>query len=160
MLLYACRPAKAKSGRREREVTEEETAALLRRTIIQLARRFNASATDENLTPSQASTLGLVTARGPLPVSEVARIDSLNPTMVSRIVGVLESEGLLERRKDTEDQRSYIVSATPRGVALHERIRAQRLSGILSAMRTLEPSQIEAVRGALGAMEALADAMP
>ena len=141
-------------------MNDEEVAVELRRTIIHLARKFNVSATDEGLTPSQASTLGLISSRGPLPLSDVARIDNLNPTMVSRIVGVLESRGLIERRKDPDDQRAYVAVSTPEGEALHRRIRDQRVAGIVSATKTLDPAQRTSIRDALGSLEALAAAMP
>jgi len=141
-------------------MNDEDTAVQLRRTIIHLARRFNASATDEGLTPSQASTLGLIAARGPIPLSEVARVDSLNPTMVSRIVGVLESRGLVERRKDPDDQRAYLAVSTDKGEALHRRIRDQRVAGIIEASRQLPPDQRRSIAEALPALEALAEAMP
>ena len=141
-------------------MNDDDTAVQLRRTIIHLARKFNAAATDEGLTPSQASTLGLISAQGPMALSEVARIDNLNPTMVSRIVTVLESANLVERRKDPEDQRSMFVATTPEGEALHFRIREQRVAGIISAMKALPQDQRGIIHDALGALEALAEAMP
>ncbi len=138
----------------------DHTAVQLRRTIINLARKFNASATDEGLTPSQASTLGLVVASGPMPIAEVARIDSLNPTMVSRIVGMLESKGLVERRRDTVDQRSFIVQATHAGLVLEERIRVQRVSAVRVATGRLSAPELAAIERAIDALDALADAMP
>ncbi len=138
---------------------DEDEAVRLRRIVMHLARKFNASSTDEGLTPSQASTLGLLSFRGPLALSEIARIDNLNPTMVSRIVGTLESAGLIERRRDPDDQRAFVATTTAAGEALHARIRAQRVAAIVAAADEIEPRQREALRNALSALDALADAM-
>ena len=43
-----------------------ESATHLRGVVSRIARRLNASATSEGLTPTQASVLGLIAARGPL----------------------------------------------------------------------------------------------
>lgn len=139
---------------------DESTAVQLRRTIIHLARKFNASSTDEGLTPSQASALGLVAFEGSIPIGDIARLDNLNPTMVSRIVGVLESKGLVDRRRDPADQRAFIVRTTPAGVALDARVREQRVARVAGAAATLAPEQRAAIDAALTALEALADAMP
>lgn len=136
------------------------TAVQLRRTIIHLARKFNASATDEGLTPSQASTLALVAATEAMPIAEIARIDSLNPTMVSRIVSVLESKALVERRRDPADQRAFLVVATDRGAELDERIREQRVAAIRQAADALDPQDRALIERSIGALDALADAMP
>lgn len=139
---------------------EIATAVRLRRTVIHLARKFNAAASDEGLTPSQASTLALVAARGPLPVSEIAHADSLNPTMVSRIVGALEAKGLVERIRSADDRRSFTVAATAEGDHLQARIRDQRVATIVEGARHLTPAQQASISDALDALESLIDAMP
>src|SRR5260370_8357099 len=62
----------------------------LRGVIARLARQLNASSTSEGLTPSQASLLGLVVFRGPLSLGELADLEGLNPTMLSRVAGRLQ----------------------------------------------------------------------
>ena len=53
-------------------MTDTETLSKLRGVISKLARELNATATDEGLTPTQASVLGLITFRGPLGLTELA----------------------------------------------------------------------------------------
>ena len=52
---------------------DEEMAIRLRRVIGKLARQLNASSTGAGLTPSQASVLGLIVARGPLSLVELGQ---------------------------------------------------------------------------------------
>ena len=66
----------------------------------------------EGLTPSQASVLGIVTNRGPLGLTELTEIEGLNPTMLSRVVGKLDSFGLIQRLRDPDDFRAARVQVT------------------------------------------------
>src|SRR5579863_5922375 len=74
---------------------EEDSVIRLRRAVLRLARQLNAASVGEGLTPTQASVLGIVTHRGPLGLTELTEIEGLNPTMLSRVVGKLDSFGLI-----------------------------------------------------------------
>jgi len=76
---------------------DEDGVIRLRRVISKLARQLNASSTDAGLTPSQASVLGLIVVRGPLSLGELADLEGLNPTMLSRVVSKLQAMGLIDR---------------------------------------------------------------
>lgn len=135
---------------------DSEQAVLLRRVVMRLARTFNGFATDEDLTPTQASVLGLLAARGPLSISDVAAIENLNPSMTSRVVGKLDERGLIARTPDPNDLRSAIVSITRSGRAVQVRIKNQRATAIRRAADRLTPEQHAALVAALPALEALA----
>jgi DNA-binding MarR family transcriptional regulator len=136
---------------------DEEGAIRLRQVITKLARQLNASSTGEGLTPSQASVLGLVVGRGPLSISELTELEGLNPTMTSRVVGVLDTMGLIRRVPDPSDLRSASVSATPDGVRSDERVKARRAAVMSAAISRLPAAQRDAVAAALPALEALRD---
>src|SRR5260370_27566209 len=87
----------------------------LRGVIARLARQLNASSTSEGLTPSQASVLGLVVFRGPLSLDELADLEGLNPTMLSRVVGRLQELELIRRIPAPADLRSASAISTPDG---------------------------------------------
>ena len=76
---------------------DDAAAIRLRRVISKLARELNASSTGAGLTPSQASVLGLIVARGPIGLGELSELERLNPTMLSRVIGKLYSAGLIVR---------------------------------------------------------------
>ena len=134
---------------------DEDAAIRLRQVITKLARQLNVSSTGEGLTPSQASLLGLVVGRGPLSISELTELEGLNPTMTSRMLGVLDTMGLIERTPDPSDLRSASITATPAGRRSDERIKALRAEGVSAAMDRLSPAQQKAVLAALPALEAL-----
>lgn len=134
---------------------DDESAIRMRRAITKLARQLNASATGEGLSPSQASVLGLVVARGPLSISELTELEGLNPTMLSRVVGKLDTMDLIRRIPDPSDLRSASVEATASGRRSDERVKARRATVVSEAMGRLSQAQQRAVLSALPALEAL-----
>jgi DNA-binding MarR family transcriptional regulator len=134
-----------------------DVSARLRGVVMRLSRQLNASAAHEGLTPSQASALGLIRNRGPLSLSELAAIEGLNPTMVSRIVGRLDELGLISRRQNPQDLRSALVEVTENGRQVHERVRAERGKVLSACLEQLSRPDQRAIVGALPALEALAE---
>jgi DNA-binding MarR family transcriptional regulator len=131
----------------------------LRGVIGRLARQLNASSTAEGLTPSQASVLGLVVFRGPLSLSELADLEGLNPTMLSRVVGRLQELELIRRIPDPADLRSASVTSTGAGQEVDRRVKAQRASVVSECVDQLPADEQEALSAALPALEALAEAL-
>ena len=134
-----------------------DVSARLRVVVMRLSRQLNASATHEGLTPSQASALGVINHRGPLSLSELAAIEGLNPTMVSRIVGRLDELELISRRQNPQDLRSAVVEITDAGQQANERVRGERGKMLSACFEGLSASEQDAVVAALPALEALAE---
>ena len=105
---------------------DDDTVIRLRRVVLKLARQLNAASREEGLTPTQASVLGITTTRGPLSLAELTELEGINPTMLSRVIGKLDSFGLIKRLRDPDDFRAARVEVTPKGRAVYERITAQR----------------------------------
>lgn len=136
---------------------DPDAVARLRAVITRLSRQLNASATHEGLTPSQASVLGLIGGRGPLSLAELAKLESLNPTMVSRIVGRLDELGLIRRRQNPDDLRAAWVEITPEGRLMVDRIRESRGQVVSTRLEQLGPEDRDAIIAALPALERLAE---
>jgi DNA-binding MarR family transcriptional regulator len=133
-----------------------DVAARLRGVINRLSRQFNASATGEGLTPSQASALGLVSWKGPISLADLAEMEGLNPTMVSRVVGKLDEIGLVRRIQNPQDLRAGLVEITPEGRLTTERIKAVRGTVVAGALGRLPDADRSAIIAVLPALEALA----
>jgi DNA-binding MarR family transcriptional regulator len=131
----------------------------LRRAIARLARQFNSSATDEGLTPTQASVLGLVAGRGPVGLPDLVRLEHINPTMLSRVVGKLDDERLITRTPDPDDLRSISLELTDHGRDVHQRIKAQQAEAVSRCAGALPRAEHQALVGALDALEHLADSL-
>jgi DNA-binding MarR family transcriptional regulator len=59
--------------------------------------------------------------RSPLRLRDLADALYLEPATLSPLLKRLEAAGLIERRRDPDDDRALAVSLTPAGVALRER---------------------------------------
>lgn len=136
---------------------DAELLGRLRGVIPRLARQFNDTSTGEGLTPTQYSVLALVRVRGPLGLAELTELEGLNPTMLSRIVKVLDESGLIRRLPDPNDLRAARVAVTREGEQVHERIRQQRTRVLSECLERLPPETAELLLAAVPALESLAE---
>ncbi|WP_158228478.1 MarR family winged helix-turn-helix transcriptional regulator [Pseudonocardia sp. MH-G8] len=107
------------------------------------------------LTPIQASVLGVVVARGPIRISAVAELEGVNPTMLLRVMGVLEQKELIVRSSATSDQRGVVAEATVAGREKSIRIMERRTAILLSVVEHLPEQTAAALLTALPALEEL-----
>jgi DNA-binding MarR family transcriptional regulator len=138
---------------------DTENVTRLRRVIGRLARLLNAAPVSENLTPTQASVLGLVAHRGPIGMTGLADLEGLNPTMLSRVVTRLADDDLVRRLPNPADQRAVQLEATDQGRDVHQRIIASRTATVAKILDGLSPDVTEALLDALPALEALAEGL-
>jgi DNA-binding MarR family transcriptional regulator len=138
-------------------VVDAELTSRLRAGIGRLARRLNASADPgPGLTPTEMSVLGVLVRQGPLGLSDLAAIESVNPTMLSRVVAKLVSTDLVDRVPDPTNHRAVLVGATPAGRTVHARIRDERTAALTEALRRMPAAQVRSVLSSVPAFEALA----
>jgi|HubBroStandDraft_4_1064222.scaffolds.fasta_scaffold797953_1 DNA-binding MarR family transcriptional regulator len=138
---------------------DDEGAIRLRRVIIKVARQLNASSTGEGLTPSQASVLGLIVARGPMSLPDLGELEGINPTMLSRVIGRLVDMRLIDRIPDPADLRSVSVVSTPSGQRVDRQIKAGRAAAVSQCLALLPADDVAALTDALPALEQLAETM-
>ena len=83
--------------------------------IVRTARRLRQEAAAEatGLTPTSTAALATIERHGPLTPSELAEIERVKRPTVTRTLGCLEREGLVERTPDPADGRSALVASTP-----------------------------------------------
>ncbi len=136
-----------------------DTAARLRVATGRLSRRLRTTAAGSaaGLTPTRISVLLTVVRDGPVRLSELARAESLNPTMLSRVISDLVEAGLLSRASDDGDRRAAWVQCTPAGMQLAERMRRERTDALNSALEALSAEDRKLIEQALPALEELAE---
>lgn len=134
-----------------------ESTASLRAVIGRLARRLRQTGGGGGLTPTEISVLFTIAREGPLALAALAEREALNPTMLSRVIGGLCEAGLVARTAAPEDRRSAVVAATAAGLALRERIHAERNAALAASLAALPPDQRRSIEQALPALEALAE---
>jgi DNA-binding MarR family transcriptional regulator len=136
-----------------------ELVARLRAVIGRLARQLNETSTGEGLTPTQYSVLALVRTRGPLGLAELTELEGLNPTMLSRVIRVLDDAGLILRSPDPGDMRAARLEITPAGEQMHDRVRERRTSVLTECLNRLPPQTAATLLDNVPALEALAEAV-
>lgn len=125
-----------------------------------IARRVDRNTRAEELTRTTFLLLSTIVRRGPVAMGELAVIEGLNPTMLSRLVGKLAARGLVAREPGADDRRVVLVRATESGAALHESLRSQRTEVFAEHLAALGSADAAALHAALPALEALADHIP
>jgi DNA-binding MarR family transcriptional regulator len=139
--------------------TATDTAARLRHATARLWRRLRDSTPSTGLTQTEASVLFSVARGGPVRMSELARTEDLNPTMLSRVVGGLADRGLLERLPDPADRRAVIVAATEKAARLREDVLQARTDALAAHLDRLGAEERRALDEALPVLERLIEDM-
>jgi DNA-binding MarR family transcriptional regulator len=140
-------------------ILDLDTATRLRVAIGRLSRRLRTTAAGAaaGLTPTRISVLLTVVRDGPLRLSVLAASESLNPTMLSRVIADLVDAGLLARTSDDGDRRAAWVQATDAGHSLAARMRRERTDAVNQALEGLTAADRRLVEQALPALEDLAE---
>ncbi len=137
-------------------VASEESLVRLRTAVMRLGRWLRTASAEEGLSPAQSSVLATLVREGPMRAGDLAAVEGLNPTMVSRVLAHLEEAGLAARAADPGDGRATRAEATTAGRRLIGRLRARRGALLRARLEALPDDQIDALLAALPALEALA----
>ena len=140
-------------------MVEQVLVNRLRIALARISRQVDRQVAGEGMTRTQLAMLGTMARRRSLRIGELAEIEGLNATMVSRLVGKLEAADLITRTPDVTDRRSVVVEVTPAGARLHSRLRARRTRLFTEHLAELPPGHADALVIALPALESLADAL-
>jgi DNA-binding MarR family transcriptional regulator len=142
-------------------VTAEFTAAevtrlrvALGRTVRSLDRRTNSP----EISRTELTVLGTINRLKRVPLGELAEYEGLNPTMLSRILGKLEDQGLITRETAGNDRRAVLAVITAQGRKAWEKQRKRRDDLVAELLTELPGADVQSLLDALGALEALADA--
>jgi DNA-binding MarR family transcriptional regulator len=138
---------------------QDDEVNRLRIALGRISRLIDRQVSGDGLTRTQLSTLGTVARLQQLGVRELADIEGLNPTMCSRIVGKLETAGLVRRKSGEDDRREVRVEITAAGARFHAKLRNQRSALLAERLADLPEKQRRALLSAVPALEALAAAM-
>jgi DNA-binding MarR family transcriptional regulator len=140
-------------------ILDAETASRLRVAIARLSRRLRVTAagSEAGLTPTRISVLLTVVRQGPIRLADLALTESLNPTMLSRVISDLAGAGLVERMSDDSDRRAAWVEVTDAGRQVAEKMRQERTDALNRALEGLSAHERSLIERALPALEGLAN---
>ncbi|MDQ2838942.1 MAG: MarR family transcriptional regulator [Actinomycetota bacterium] len=137
----------------------DDDVARLRIALARISRVVDQKSSEDGLTRTQLSILGSVTRLKSIGVSELADLEGVNPTMLSRMLGKLEAAGLVRRVPGAEDRRAVRVEITATGRAMHLRLRRLRTQLFVEQLTELPDGRAAELLAALPALEALAEQM-
>jgi DNA-binding MarR family transcriptional regulator len=134
-----------------------DAAAQLRLGIVRTARRLRQEAAAEatGLTPTSTSALATIERHGPLTPSELATLERVRRPTVTRTLGCLDREGLIERTPDPADGRSSLVSLSAAGRERLRRLRGRKNAYLAKRMRDLPPADLATLERAAEILEGM-----
>lgn len=137
------------------DITLTDVAARLRLGIVRTARRLRQEAAGETggLTPTSTAALATIERHGPLTPSELAELERVKRPTVTRTLGCLERQGLIERTPDPADGRSTLVSINAAGRECLRRLRSRKNAYLAKRMRNLPVEDVAALERAAGILE-------
>lgn len=135
----------------------DDDVTRLRSALLRIVRTLDRQTSTDGMSSTQLTVLGTVRRRGPITVGELAEVEALNPTMLSRVLSKLEDADLIRRSPSPQDGRVVIAEVTPRGRRHHDKVRAQRSKLLADHIDHLPPSQASELFALLPALEALAE---
>jgi DNA-binding MarR family transcriptional regulator len=139
-----------------------ERAAHLRTAIVRTARRLRqeAAAESSGLTPTSIAALATIERHGPMTPSEIAAIERVKRPTITRTLGCLEREGLIDRAPDPADGRSSLVSVNGAGRERLRRLRSRKNAYLARRMRDLSDAEVETLERAAEILERMREGEP
>jgi DNA-binding MarR family transcriptional regulator len=139
------------------DVRADEVALALLDGVGLLARRLRQLSTVGELTLPERSALSGLDRDGPAASADLARQQQVSPQSMGATLGRLEERGLIQRRRDPDDGRRIVLSATAAGRKLlrdKRNVRAQQLSDALAD--GFSPAELKRLLAAAPLLERLA----
>ncbi|HEX6238022.1 MAG TPA: MarR family transcriptional regulator [Acidimicrobiales bacterium] len=136
-----------------------ELAGRLRLATARLARQLRLQA-GTGLSASQHSALATIEVHGPLTLGDLAAREQVAPPTITKVVGRLEDDGLVDRTTDARDRRVCLVSITGEGRRRLDRSRARRDAALATRLEQLSRADLERLAGAIDVLEAIAQPAP
>ena len=137
--------------------TSEETAELaarLRLAVTRLARQLRQTS-ESDLSPTQSAVLATLANHGPVTLGELAELERVASPTITKVTGILQERGLVEKVTDATDRRFVRVELTSEGRALVERSRARKTAWLARQLQGLPPGELERLAAAADVLEHL-----
>jgi DNA-binding MarR family transcriptional regulator len=135
------------------EALTQDLTSLMRYLLVSTGRDFFAELEKVGLSLSQAKSLMLlIESEDPMSVKAISDALGLSLPGISRAIDGMVQRGEVTREEDPRDRRSKLVTVTPRGRKLWERLLAVRMAGVRRFVEELTPQEQEALAQGVGAV--------
>lgn len=149
-------PKRARGNRRPGSVAADPTTELadgLHSAAIHLLRRLRREDDASGLPAPQLSALSVIVFGGPVTLGQLAAAEQVRPPTITKLVAILEADGLVVREVDAADRRIVWVRATARGARLLQEGRARRVASLADSLRGLSAKDRAALERAVPLLE-------
>lgn len=136
----------------------DDVATRLAVAIGRINRRIRP--TRDGISHGLVSALGSIVRAGEIRPGDLARMESVAAPTMTRLVADLETRGLVTRRPDPTDGRSFFVVPTAAGLDVMRRARFERAERLAAMLESVPAEQQEAVKAAIEGLEQLSQAKP
>jgi DNA-binding MarR family transcriptional regulator len=128
--------------------------ARLSLSVTRLARVLRQQETSRT-TPAAAAALATIVRQGPISLGDLAAAEQVSPSTITKIVGKLEANGLIERVIDPADRRVHRVQLSARGRRSIDVYRSKRNAWLSEQLTVLDDEAFERVIAAVDVLERL-----
>ena len=132
-------PDSASDAQPPRYRLDDQVGFLLRRATQRHLSIF--SALIPELTPTQFATLARLHEAGPLSQNALGRMTAMDAATIKGVVDRLLVRGLVTTARDAGDRRRSIVSLSPEGQALYDRLVARAIEISAETLAPLSPPE-------------------
>ncbi len=138
--------------------TDPGLATAMRISVSRLARRLRVErlglgGPDTALSDIQLAALAALERKGPMTPGELAEHEKVQPPSMTRVIAVLEERGLVLREPHSTDRRQVILTVTPDGRDLVQRVRRLREAWLAQRLQELTPEERHILRQAAPILE-------
>ncbi len=152
-MTVACVARKAPPGKKRKLVLEQFAPYRIVALGHAISDRLSRVYRDENITIPEWRVLAVIGETAQVAARDVVRRTPMDKMTVSRAVASLEQKGFVERATDAGDRRVSMLSLSPQGREVFERIAALALAFEDDLLSTLEPDEAAAFRAVLEKLE-------
>lgn len=131
-------------------------ASHLRLSVFRAARTLRRES-QAGISPTLLAALSTIERHGPMTAGALAAHEQVRKPTVTRILGALVDEGLVERTPDPLDRRISWVQLTADGRALMRRVRRRSDRYLARRLRRLDPDDIATLERAAGILESITE---
>ena len=138
--------------------TDAGLATAMRISISRLARRLRVErlglgGTETVLSDIQLAALAALERHESMTPGELAEHEKVQPPSMTRVLAVLEERGLVRRAPHATDRRQVVLTVTPEGRDLVQRVRRRREAWLAQRLQELTPEERQALRAAAPILE-------
>jgi DNA-binding MarR family transcriptional regulator len=130
----------------------------MRISVSRLARRLRVErlglgGPETALSDIQLAALAALERKGPMTPGELAEHEKVQPPSMTRVIALLEERGLVLREPHSTDRRQVILTVTPDGRDLVQRVRRRREAWLAQRLQELTPEERQILRQAAPILE-------